>query len=77
MPGGDGGFGPQRTVAQSVNDLQMSQARFQRLSVVLRGSQVYLSGAVAHWDDVQELAAAIAHLPAIDRVLIGDVRIAP
>ena len=64
----------QPDLPSAVEALRRKEERFSRLKVGVRRKSVYLSGTVAHWDDVTDLANAVRRLPGVEAVILDSVR---
>jgi hypothetical protein len=62
-------------LSEQVLKLKAKDKRFQAMSVWVEGGRVYLSGSASQWSDVHALAKAIAQLPGVENVIIGQVQI--
>jgi hypothetical protein len=58
----------------AIERLRQSDARFRAVQTEAQGGVVRLRGVVQRWDDLFELAQAIARLPGVERVVLLDVR---
>jgi hypothetical protein len=58
-----------------VLQLQAADPRYKQVQVQVEDNRVYLSGVVANYSDVQQLAKAIAQLSGVDSVIIGQVQV--
>jgi hypothetical protein len=65
---------PADTLALAVDRLRLRDARFQRLRAEALGREVRLSGAAERWQDVDDFAGALMHLPGVERVVIDRIR---
>jgi osmotically-inducible protein OsmY len=61
-------------LTKSIESLRSSHARFVKLRVELKEGIAFLSGAASHWEDVYDLARAIARLPGVQRVELKDIQ---
>jgi len=61
---------------EAVTRVQRSNPRFRQLRPEVRGRTVRLDGTVQRWDDAQELARRLTHLPGVEHVVLGDIRTA-
>jgi hypothetical protein len=59
---------------EAVTRLQRADPRFGRLHAEVRGQVVHLRGEVERWGDVHALARTVAHLPGVERVVLGNIR---
>jgi hypothetical protein len=59
-----------------VERLRQGDSRFNQLNAQVQGGMVRLSGTVSHDGDAMDLAQRLSRLPGVERVIIGDVRIA-
>lgn len=64
----------QPDLSSAVEALRRKEERFGRLKVEVRRKTVYLSGTVARWDDVTDLADAVRRLPGVEAVILDSVR---
>lgn len=60
----------------AIHRLQQAEPRFQRVQIDVQGGIVRLGGIVDRWEDMFELAQAVARLPGVDRVILQDVKTA-
>jgi hypothetical protein len=68
---------PGLTLAQRVVQLRDQQARWHRVQVEVRDRAVFLHGVVARGEDLMDLARAVSRLPGVERVVLGNVQVAP
>jgi hypothetical protein len=61
------------SLPQAVAGLCHKEERFRRVRPEVRGGVVYLHGRVPRWEDLQDLARALARLPGVERVVLEDV----
>jgi hypothetical protein len=59
---------------QAIARLQRGDPRFRDLRAEPRGGQVRLTGSAASWQDVYDLARALADLPGVERVVFDQIR---
>jgi hypothetical protein len=62
---------------QAILVIRQGNPRFAGVRHELRSRVVSLSGTVATWDDVMDLARAISRLPGVERVVVAEVRTTP
>jgi osmotically-inducible protein OsmY len=65
----------QPDLATAVEALRGKDERFRRLTAEVRQKTVYLRGTVARWADVNDLTNAVRRLPAVEAVIVDDVRV--
>jgi osmotically-inducible protein OsmY len=58
----------------AIDRLQKADVRFQQVQIDVQGGLVRLGGTVNRWEEMFELAQAIARLPGVERVILQDVR---
>lgn len=61
---------------QAIRVIRQGNPKFAGVRHELKGRIVSLSGTVAAWDDVMDLARAVARLPGVERVVVAEVRTA-
>jgi hypothetical protein len=68
---------PATWLIEEVNRLCQGNARYRGLRPEVRGRVVYLSGQVARWEDVHELARLIRRMQGVESVILRDIRTGP
>jgi hypothetical protein len=61
-------------LAVAIDDLRLADDRFRFLRAEVKGGVVYLHGTAGRWEDVFELAQAVARLSGVERVILKDVQ---
>jgi hypothetical protein len=64
-------------IERAVRHLILGQERYRRLRIEVVGERVFLSGTVRRWEDLHELARAIARLPGVAGVTLRSIRAEP
>jgi hypothetical protein len=62
---------------EEVNRICQGDARYRGIRPEMRGRVVYLSGQVARWEDVHELARLVRRVRGVDNVILRDIRTGP
>jgi hypothetical protein len=62
-------------IEAAVEKLRRGQERFRRVRALVQGDRVFLSGAVARWQDVYDLSQAITDIPGVAGVTIRALRV--
>ena len=62
-------------IEAAVEKLRGGQERFRLLRALVQGDRVFLSGAVARWQDVYDLSQAITDIPGVAGVTIRAIRV--
>jgi hypothetical protein len=62
------------TLDKQVESLRAANVRLRYLQVRVHDGRVYLSGWVYNWADLHQLTAAVALLPGVRHVIVGEIR---
>ena len=68
---------PPADLPRMVEQLQQSNPRLRWVHPEVAGGVVRLRGTVFRWEDLLELAQAIAKIPGVERVILEDVKTSP
>jgi osmotically-inducible protein OsmY len=64
-------------LTRAIDALRRGDERFRRVRSEVRDGVVHLGGTVYRWEDLFEMARAVARLPGVQRVILEDVRTEP
>jgi hypothetical protein len=67
---------PPAVLISTIDRLRLADPRFRQVRADVQDGVVHLGGTVARWEDLLELAQAVARLPGVERVILGEVRTA-
>jgi hypothetical protein len=62
-------------IEAAVEELWRGQERFGRIRAMVQGDRVFLSGAVARWQDAYDLSQAITDIPGVAGVTLRAIRV--
>jgi osmotically-inducible protein OsmY len=64
-------------IGSAVETLVLGEERYRRLRWEVQGSKVFVSGVIASWSDLRDLAKVLRQVPGINEVVIRDLRVEP
>jgi hypothetical protein len=61
-------------LGKTLQQMRMKEERFRQIQPEIKGGVIQLSGTVPRLEDMMEFAQAVARVPGVERVLLGEYR---